>query len=198
VRAAAAGVTAVDPIAVALRVAQTLDRLGVIHTIGGSIAASFAGEPRSTLDIDIVAALDDRIVSDLVSAFSPDFYVDEESVRRAIRTGGCTNLIHQATQLKVDLFVAGGTPLDAQQLGRRRRVDLGEGRVLYVHPPEDILLQKLNWYRKGGEVSDRQWRDVLAIIRTQGEGLDKRYLRENAQVLGVDTLLEGALREATP
>jgi hypothetical protein len=173
-------IAVVDPIAVALRTAAVLDRLGVVHTVGGSIAASFAGEPRSTLDIDIIAALDDAHVSDLVAALSPDFYVDEES----------------ATQLKVDLFVAGGTPLDMQQLARRRRVDLGEGRVLYVHPPEDILLQKLHWYRKGGEVSDRQWRDILGIIRTQGGQLDRAYLSENGRALGVEALLERALREA--
>jgi hypothetical protein len=188
-------VTPVDPIAVALTVTGTLDRLGVVYTVGGSIAASFAGEPRSTLDIDIVAAMDENRVAELVAALSPDFYVDEESVRRAIRGRSSTNLIHQATQLKVDIFIAGGTPLDAQQLARRRRVDLGGGRVLYVHPPEDILLQKLHWYRKGGEVSDRQWRDILGIVRTQDDRLDRNYLEENAGILRVEALLERAFRE---
>jgi hypothetical protein len=70
-----------------------------------------------------------------------------ESLRRAVRTRSSTNLIHQATQLKVDLFVAGGTPLDARQLARRMPIDLGDGRCLHIHPPEDILLQKLRWYR---------------------------------------------------
>ena len=185
---------AVDPIAVAIRVAEAFDRLGILHTIGGSIASSFAGEPRSTLDIDIIAALDESHVPALMSALSADFYVDEQSVRRAISTRGSTNLIHQATQLKVDVFVAGGTPLDAQQLSRRRRVDLGEGRVLHVHPPEDILLQKLLWYRKGGEISDRQWRDILGIIRTQGGRLDRPYLATNSRTLGVEDLLERAMQ----
>jgi hypothetical protein len=93
--------------------------------------------------------------------------------------------------------VAGGTPLDARQLARRLAVDLGEGRRLYVHPPEDILLQKLRWYRRGGEVSDRQWRDIAAIVRVQAEWLDRDYLRENAQVLGVSDLLERALAEGS-
>jgi hypothetical protein len=95
--------------------------------------------------------------------------------------------------VKVDLFVAGGTPLDARQLARRLAVDVGGGRRLHVHPPEDILLQKLRWYRLGGEVSDRQWRDVAAIVRVQGERLDRDYLREGAAVLGVTDLLERAL-----
>lgn len=187
----------VDPIAVALLVTRALDSVGVLHTIGGSIAASFAGEPRSTIDIDIVAALDDEHVPALVSLLAGDFYIDAESLRRAIRAHGTTNLIHQPTQLKVDIFIAGGTPLDAQQLQRRLRVEVAPERILYVHPPEDILLQKLRWYRAGGEVSDRQWRDVLGIVRTQGVRLDRRYLTSNAGTLGVEDLVERALHDAS-
>jgi len=188
----------IDPIATALLVVRHLDAMDILHTIGGSIASSFAGEPRSTVDIDIVAALEERHVDALVAALSAEFYVDADALRRAIRTHSSTNLIHRTTQLKVDLFVAGGTPLDARQLARRLLVDLGDGRCLHVHPPEDILLQKLRWYRRGGEVSDRQWRDIAAIIRVQGRRLDREYLRESAGILGVSDLLERALGEAPP
>jgi len=188
----------VDPIAIALSVSHVLDTIGISHTIGGSLASSFAGEPRSTVDIDFVAALEESHIPAIVSALSAEFYVDDEALRRAVRERTSANLIHHATQLKVDLFVAGGTPLDQQQLKRRQAVALGQGRILYVHPPEDILLQKLRWYRAGGEVSDRQWRDVLAIIRVQGPRLDREYLDANAPVLGVTDLLARALREALP
>jgi hypothetical protein len=186
----------VDPIAVAVSVARVLDALGIVHTIGGSIASSIAGEPRSTIDIDIVAALRESDVPALRSALSADFYVDDEALRRAVRERSSVNVIHQATQLKVDIFVAGGTPLDEQQLRRRRAVEIAPGRTLHVHPPEDILLQKLRWYGRGGQTSERQWRDILGIIRVQAQRLDRDYLRVNAPVLGVADLLARGLREA--
>lgn len=184
-----------DPYSVALSVVRALDALGVKSTIGGSIASSFAGEPRATIDIDIVAALEEGHVCALAQALSPEFYADEGALRRAVQDRSSANLIHQATMLKVDLFVAGGTPLDAQQIARRLRVSVGEGRELHVHPPEDILLQKLRWYRFGGQTSDRQWRDVIAIVRVQGDRLDREYLRRNAPLLDVSGLLERALGE---
>ena len=185
-----------DPIAVALIVTGILDTLGVTHTIGGSIASSFAGEPRSTIDIDIVASLREDSIPALVSALSPDFYVSAAALQRAVRERSSANLIHQQTQLKVDIFVAGGTPLDEQQLRRRQRVAVRPGQTLYVHPPEDILLQKLRWYRAGAEVSDRQWRDIIAIVRVQGPLLDRDYLAANAPVLDVADLLARALADA--
>jgi hypothetical protein len=111
--------TPVDPIAVAAVVIGVLERLGISNTIGGSIAASFAGEPRSTVDIDVVVSLGEDQIAALVAALSPDFYVDEDAVRRAVRAHSTVNVIHIATMLKVDIFVAGGTPLDEEQLARR-------------------------------------------------------------------------------
>lgn len=185
-----------DAISVAIRVGDIFDRIGVRYTIGGSIAASLAGEPRATIDIDLVAALGHDDVAPLLTALGADFYASAEALHRAIDQLESVNLIDQTTSIKVDVFIAGGTPLDDQQLSRRKRIEIRPGQGIYVHPPEDILLQKLRWFRKGGERSDRQWRDIIGIIRTQAERLERAYLEANAPALEVEPLLRRALQEA--
>ena len=66
--------------------------------------------------------------------------------------------------------------------------------LLQVYTPEDILLQKLRWYRLSDEISERQWRDVRGIVLVQSGDLDRDYLFRSAEVLGVSDLLEKALR----
>ena len=181
-----------DAIAVALCVTRALDSLGIRSSIGGSIASSVAGEPRSTLDVDIVAAIEVPHVQPLAVALAGEFYVDERALRRAVRSRRSTNVIHQASQIKVDLFVAGGTPLDHDLLARRQAIEI-QGQTIYVHAPEDILLQKLRWFRLGGERSDRQWQDVLGIVRVQAGRLDTEYVRLHAAAMGVADLIERVL-----
>jgi hypothetical protein len=65
-----------------------------------------------------------------------------------------------------------------------------------VKTPEDTILRKLLWYEGGGAVSDRQWRDVLGVLRVSGAMLDDRYLDDWAARLGVDALLGRARAEA--
>ena len=186
-----------DPLKVAGLVAAVLDSLGIAYSIGGSLAGSFAGEPRATLDIDMVIDLRDAGVSGLVQALGDEFYIDEQALRRAVQERSSANAIHQPTSVKVDFFVAGGTPLDVDLLQRRIAVSVVEGaQRLWVHSPEDILLQKLRWFRRGGGTSDRQWRDVLGIMRAQGARLNHQYLKTGSARLGVPDLLERAFSEA--
>ena len=187
-----------EPLEVALAAAHALDQCGLRYVVGGSLASSVSGEPRSTLDVDLVVAISAADVDSLVAALGDDFYADAEAVQRAVRQRSSVNVFHRATSTKVDLFVLGGSPLDEQALNRRVRLQVATDpdRFLYVYTPEDTLLQKLRWYRLGGEVSDRQWRDVLGIVAVQGRSLDDSYLRSGADLLAVTDLLDRALREA--
>ena len=187
-----------EPLQVALSVASALDQCGLRYVVGGSLASSVSGEPRSTLDVDLVVAIGAADVEPLLAALGDDFHADAEAVRRAVRRRSSVNVFHRATSTKVDLFVLGGSPLDEQALNRRVRLQVATDpdRFLYVYTPEDILLQKLRWYRLGGEVSDRQWRDVLGIVAVQGRALDDSYLRGGADLLAVTDLVDRALQEA--
>lgn len=97
-----------DPIEIALLVAGVLEEQEVRYVVGGSLASSISGEPRSTLDVDLVVALSDEKVAVVVSALAEEFYSDTDSIRRAIREKSSANLIHLPSLIKVDLFIMGG------------------------------------------------------------------------------------------
>jgi hypothetical protein len=161
------------------------------------VASSLWGESRATLDVDIVVDLDAERVSALLEAVQPQVYVSEEAVKQAIAHQSSFNLIHFDTNEKVDIFILSPQPLAQQEMQRRQLqpVDKG-GRFLYLPTPEDIILQKLRWYHLGNQISERQWRDVLGVLKTQGEGLDFSYLRRWAETEKLSDLLAKALTEA--
>ncbi len=183
---------------VTLLVTHALEQLGVPYAIGGSFASSVHGVMRSTLDVDIVADMREEHMQPLAAALAQEFYVDETMMRDALQSRSSFNLIHYETAFKVDIFIRKMRPFDQRQLERRRLavITADPEQSVYVISPEDTILAKLEWYRLGGEVSERQWRDVLGILKVRAGELDLAYLRTWAQELQVTNLLERALSEA--
>ena len=188
-----------DSIRVTLLVTDVFEKLGVRYAVGGSLSSSLHGVMRSTLDVDIVADMRLEHIQPLVAALSPEFYADVEMIRVAIERHSSFNLIHYETSFKVDVFIPKPRPFDQMQLERRASaiITTDPERSLYVTSPEDVILSKLEWYRMGGEVSDRQWRDILGVLKTKAGGIDLDYLRHWAKQLKVNDLLDRALTEAS-
>lgn len=183
---------------VTLQVIRVLESLGIPYVIGGSLASSIHGQVRTTMDVDMIADIHDEHVSGIIAGLSDEFYVpDAESMGLAISNGASFNLIHLATMFKVDIFLPRDRLFERQQLSRRIIQTAGSdlGEPLWVLSPEDIILAKLDWYRAGGEISERQWRDALGVMMVQLSSLDIGYLKAFAQDLGVSDLLERALSE---
>src|SRR5207245_4722803 len=107
-------------------------------------------------------------------------------------------LMQMETMTQVYVCVAWRTPFAQSQFSRRQRKAVGEVKPveLFCASPEDTVLAKLDWYRLGGGVSDRQWRDLLGVLKVQGARLDGGYLDRWAAELGLEDLLQRALREA--
>ena len=186
-----------EPLHVALSVARVLDRCGLRYVVGGSLASSVSGEPRSTLDVDLVVAISAADVEPLVAALGDGFHADAEALRSGRapaveRERVSSGHLHEGGPVRARRIPARRTGVEPPGAVAGRD---GPERFLYVYTPEDIVLQKLRWYRLGGEVSDRQWRDVLGIVAVQQRGLDEDYLRRGADLLAVADLLERALLE---
>ena len=187
-----------DPVHAALQVIQALDTLGVSYLIGGSLASTVYGVVRTTQAADLVVELRLEHAAPLAQVLADSFYVDVEAIRDAIRRRSSFNVIHLETMFKVDVFVSRERPFDRAQFARRaaQTIATEPERTAYVASAEDTVLTKLEWYRLGGEQSERQWRDVLGVLVVQSTHLDVDYLRQWAEHLGVADLLARALREA--
>lgn len=187
-----------DAVDVALQVAAALDAVGAAYFVGGSLASSFHGEPRATNDIDMVIALPGRRIAAFAERLGSDFEVDQGMLREALGRGGSANIFYLPLVMKIDLFGLGETPFDEAEFARRQRVRVrATGEELWLKTPEDSVLRKLLWYREGGEVSDRQWRDVVEVLRVSGPGMSFEYLESWAPRLGLTKLFARARSEAS-
>jgi nucleotidyltransferase AbiEii toxin of type IV toxin-antitoxin system len=200
--------TPVDPLALALHVGSLLDRLGIPYLIGGSVAAIVHGEYRTTRDLDVVLNLAPRDARALIEGLQADFTFLPSDITEALarlpevrndwrqRASFCA--YDKTTGYQIDVYLSSGRPFEQMQLQRAVEVPIpGEpGGTLRVASAEDTILAKLEWYKI--TPSDRQWRDIQAILRVQDTALNLSYLRRWAADLAVSDLLDWALRGEAP
>jgi hypothetical protein len=187
-----------EPILVVTKLVKAFDILAVPYIVGGSLASSVYGIPRATQDVDFVADLKETDSDKLERLLGGEFYIDGDMIREAVVKRASFNVVHLETMFKADVFIMKGDAWSRSEMSRARpeQLDGPDGPVtVRFASPEDTLLHKLVWYRLGNEMSDRQWADILGIIKIQGNLLDNGYLDRSASVLNVSDLLSRARRQ---
>ncbi len=174
-------------------VARALEAAGAQFMVGGSFASSLQGIPRSTRDVDLVADLAPQQVAAFAAALGEEFYFDQERIHDGIRRRASFNVIDYRSGFKVDIYLTSDDPFGRSQFARRQTVELRPGLELSFATAEDVVLQKLRWFRMGGGVSERQWLDALGVLKVQGTRIDRTYLAHWANAIGVADLLIRAL-----
>lgn len=166
------------------RLAGILEGVGVDYMVTGSFASTHYGEPRSTQDLDLVVRLDQTGLERLLAVLpEEDWYVSPEAARDAIRRRRQFNLICQQTGWKVDLIVQKDDAFARAEFERRRREEV-LGQQVWLVSPEDVVIAKLRWARAGGG-SQRQFRDVVSMLRLIGPTLDQHWIDEWIEKLGL-------------
>ncbi|MBI4314533.1 MAG: hypothetical protein HY679_01260 [Chloroflexi bacterium] len=186
-----------EPVEVTLKVTGVLEKLGVPYLIGGSLASTLYGMVRTTQDSDIITEMRAEHIQPFVAALQGEFFIDEEMIAESIQRNASFNIIHKESMFKVDVFIPRSRPFQQSQFARARTQTFSLETEVSAKfaSPEDTILSKLEWYRLGGKVSDRQWRDVLGVLKTRAGELDLDYLRNWANELNVGDLLDRALQE---
>ena len=188
---------AAEIIAAITPVVTAFEQLNIDYYIGGSVVSSLYGFPRATFDVDLIANLRLEHVSSLVKLLNATYYIDEDMIRDAIRHLSSFNILYLNTMLKIDVFIPKQRAFDKEEQQHIQQAVLVEGtRLFLVTSPEDIILNKLEWYRMGNEISDRQWNDILGVLKVQEAKLDLAYLQHWSQVLKVSDLIQRALVDA--
>jgi len=181
------------------RLLALLDRMKIPYLVGGSVASSAHGVPRTTLDVDLVVDLRPEQIEEFAGELRGDFYADAEMIREAFARGRAANLIHLGTAWKFDLFPLQRDEYSRTSFARRSfrevRPDGKEAVECAVASAEDTIVRKLEWYRAGGETSERQWGDLRGVCQAARDRLDLAYMRKWAAELKVGDLLESLLSE---
>lgn len=190
--------TLAEPVQITRRIAVVFEKLKIPYYVVDSLASSFHGIPRATADVDLIAGLKEQHIQSLVNSLQNDFYVDEDRIRMAILDRSSFNVIHLSTMFKIDVFLTKNDDLSREEMSRREKYQVTEekGQDLYLASAEDIILSKLQWYKSGGCVSERQWNDVIGVLRIVDKRLDFVYLKDRAKRKGLEDLLEKALVQA--
>lgn len=189
--------TLAEPVQITRSIAVVFEKLEIPYYVVGSLASSFHGIPRATADVDLMADIKEQHIQSLFHSLHNDFYIDEERIKKAVLDRSSFNVIHLSTMFKIDVFLSKNDDRSRDEMSRREKYQVTEekGQDLYLASAEDIILAKLQGYKSGGCVSERQRNDVLGVLKIVGKGLDLIYLQDRAKRRGLKTLFDKAFAQ---
>ncbi len=186
-----------DSITLAGTLHLLLESINIPYYISGGVASSIHGEARSTRDLDLVIQIQVSQIDLLVQTLEvAGYYCPAGAVEDMKQEREKTlNITHMETIANADLIVMdNSSPFAIYQMSRRILLDVEGIPQFWIASPEDLILQKLLWGR--GSRSEKQWRDVLGILKLQSGNLNYIYLTEWAERLNIFDALKQALTEA--
>lgn len=167
-------------------VIAVIEKLNIPYMIGGSVAAMAYGEPRLTLDMDVVIELNLRQARKFAESFGQEYYVSLESIQEAISNGGHFNIIQSESGIKVDFYVLGQDELSREGFKRKREESFDEERTAVFASPEDTIIRKLEWFKMGE--SQKHIDDIKGILKISSPKLDLPYIDKWAKIIGVQNI----------
>lgn len=187
-------------------IGRALEKAAVPYVVVGSVAGLAHGYGRATIDVDVLAEIDESAVQTFVEAVQSvrdetddeRYFIDDEMIRSAIQQQSSFNVFDFETGLKIDIFVSRRCAFDREVMARREMETMSDGSTpaFYVQTAEDLILSKIQWFELGNRVSDRQWNDIKAVLKVNQFVLDFAYLDHWATQLNITELLQKALHEA--
>lgn len=185
-----------DSIALAAELHQILESQNIAYYVSGGVASSLHGEPRSTRDLDLVIEIQPSMLDLLVAILESALYYCPAGAVEGLKQGTerMLSITHTETIANADLYISDVSPFSVSQMERRQLIDLEGMPKFWVASAEDTILQKLRWGK--GSQSEKQWRDVLGILKLQAESLDYVYLAQWAEHLDLIDDFSQALTEA--
>lgn len=160
---------------VTLNVVKKLNQSKISYMLTGALAVNYYGEPRTTHDIDLVVQIAENDIPVLIMLFEEDFFIDDESIRIALKEDSMFNIIHKEIALKVDFWICGNDEFAREEFKHRIKVEALETEMWFPIA-EDVIIMKLDWY-KSSDI-DKHFLDALGIYRIQKENLDTGYITQ--------------------